>query len=304
MDLDPAFIRWDERPVNTWHSVLQEAEGHGKVMDIIAFARKEKPNVESLKLAQEDLLLAVETPTLPNDAWRGPSDEDTLEKITGAISTLRPISFLLRGFEAAKPVARILLDDGSSGSGFLIKDDLLITNHHVLPTKDAARTASAQFNYQQTIEGRDARVDPFELDPDKAFETSETEEEGGDDWTAVGVKGNPGAAWNTLSLSALPEGTPKVSDEVIIIQHPGGGPKQIALSHNMVAFADMRRLQYLTDTLEGSSGSPVFDVEWRVVGLHHKGGWLVQPGSKQKYYRNQAIHINRVIQGLMDKGLL
>ena len=119
----------------------------------------------------------------------------------------------------------------------------------------------------------------------------------------MGVKGDPGAKWGTLALSPLPDGTPKPGDEVIIIQHPGGGQKQIALSHNAIAFADARRLQYLTDTLEGSSGSPVFDMTWRLIGLHHKGGWLLEPGGKQKYFRNQGIHINRVIQGLKDKGL-
>jgi len=89
-----------------------------------------------------------------------------------------------------------------------------------------------------------------------------------------------------------------------IIQHPGGGQKQIALSHNVIANADDRRLQHLTDRLEGSSGSPAFDLDWRVVGLHHKGGMLVEPGGKQAYYRNQGIHINRVIEGLSRNNML
>ena len=90
---------------------------------------------------------------------------------------------------------------------------------------------------------------------------------------------------------------------MIIIQHPGGGQKQIALSHNVVAFADDRRLQYLTDTLEGSSGSPAFDMDWKVVALHHAGGWLREPGTKQRVYRNEGIHINVVIDGLKTAGL-
>ena len=50
------------------------------------------------------------------------------------------------------------------------------------------------------------------------------------------VKGNPIAKWGMLALSPLPEGTPKTGEEVIIIQHPGGGQKQIALSHNAIAY--------------------------------------------------------------------
>jgi V8-like Glu-specific endopeptidase len=93
-------------------------------------------------------------------------------------------------------------------------------------------------------------------------------------------------------------------DRVNIIQHPGGGPKQLAFFHNVVAFADDSRIQYLTDTLPGSSGSPVFDKDWRLVGLHHSGGWLPEPGSKQTYYRNEGININVVLKGLEAANLL
>lgn len=302
--LEPSVIAWDVRPVNTWGSVLQTAEDYGKLKDVIAFARKEKPTVQSLELAEQDLLLAVETPILPDSDWHGPTEGGDLEKITGTMSTLRPIGFLTHGLAASKSVGRVVLADGSSGSGFLIKGNILITNNHVLPSTEVARTARVEFNYQKNPQGLDEPVDAYDLDPDTTFATSPQEDQGGDDWTAVQVKGDPSAKWGTLALSRLPEGTPKTGEEVIIIQHPGGGPKQIALSHNAIAYADKRRLQYLTDTLEGSSGSPVFDVEWRLVGLHHKGGWLLQPGSKQKYFRNQSIHINQVIQGLSEKGLL
>lgn len=250
-------------------------------MDVIGLARKEKPNVQSLALAEQDLLLAVETPVLQDAAWHGPTANGDVEKVILPLSTLRPIGFLLRGFEASKPVCRVVLADGSCGSGFLIKGNDLITNNHVLPNKDIARTARVEFNYQQSPAGLDEPTDPYGLDPDTVFVTSPEEEQGGDDWTAVQVKGDPNTRWGTLPLTPLPAGTPKKLDEVIIIQHPGGGQKQIALSHNVVAFADTRRLQYLTDTLDGSSGSPVFDVEWRVVGLHHKGGWMQEtPGTK------------------------
>jgi hypothetical protein len=302
--LEPAFIEWHDRPVNTWRSVLNEAENHGKLMDVIGLARKEKPNVQSLEMAEKDLLLAVNIPELPDTAWRGATTAADVEKITGAVSTLRPIGFLLRGFEASKPVGRVVLADGSSGSGFLIKGNILITNNHVLSSKDVASTARVEFNYQKSPVGLDEQVDPFDLDPDAVFATSLKEELGGDDWTAVRVKGDPSAKWNTLGLAPLPDGTPKKGDEVIIIQHPGGGQKQIALSHNVVAFADQRRLQYLTDTREGSSGSPVFDTEWRVVALHHKGGSLLDPGSKQAFLRNQGVHINAVIDGLVKNHLM
>jgi V8-like Glu-specific endopeptidase len=300
VQMNPAFINFSNRMINTWQSILEEAVLHDKVTDIITKAREEYPEVQSLALAQQNLLMAIETPNISDTEWRGPQDTNSLEKIIGKVSTLRPIIFLERGLQLSRSVARVVLSDGSSGSGFLIKDNLLITNNHVISSKSVAEAATVEFNYQKTTQGLDAVVDRYKLEPENGFATSLKEEEGGNDWTAVRVRGNPNEKWGAVTLASV---NPKVEDEVIIIQHPGGGPKQIALSHNLVAFVNDKRLQYLTDTLNGSSGSPVFSTDWQVVALHHKGGLLHEPGSKQAFYRNQGIHINAVIAGLSSAGL-
>jgi hypothetical protein len=130
--------------------------------------------------------------------------------------------------------------------------------------------------------------------------TEESLFNGGDDWTVVRVKGDT-AAWGFLELADV---TVKVKDYVNIIQHPYGLPKQIALYHNIVAFADDNRVQYLTDTDRGSSGSPVFDSNWNVVALHHRGGDLPEPGSGgATYFRNQGIHVRALLKGLAKHGL-
>jgi hypothetical protein len=169
----------------------------------------------------------------------------------------------------------------------------------VIPSKEVARQSKVQFNYQETAAGLAAPVDDFALKPEDGFATSPME--GGDDWTAVRVHGDPNAEWGALELAEV---TTKAEDFVNIIQHPNGLAKQIALYHNVVAFADDRRVQYLTDTLPGSSGAPVFDSHWRVVALHHSGGWLTEPGSKRVFFRNEGIRINAVLRGLAAHGLL
>jgi V8-like Glu-specific endopeptidase len=298
--LNPAFVGFSNKSINTWTNILEYAGHQEMVQDVIAKAREEFPRDKSLALAEQGLLLAIETPRIDDDAWLGPKDAGQLEKITGAMSTLRPISFLQRGLEMSRPVARVAFADGSSGSGFLIKDNLLITNNHVISSEAVAQAATVEFNYQKTVQGLDAKVDGYPLAPEKGFATSPEEEQGGDDWTAVRVQGDPNETWGALALG---HAAPNVEDEVIIIQHPGGGQKQIALSHNVVAFVNGRRLQYLTDTLEGSSGSPVFSTDWQVVAVHHKGGWLREPHSKRVVYRNQGVHVNVLIEGLAKAGL-
>ena len=56
-----------------------------------------------------------------------------------------------------------------------------------------------------------------------------------------------------------------------IIQHPDGAPKRVALRQNRFTALLERFMHYETDTMPGSSGSPVFNDQWQVVCLHHSG---------------------------------
>ena len=51
--------------------------------------------------------------------------------------------------------------DGSSGSGFLIDGNRLVTNNHVLSDAANAGTSVAQFNYQLTADGANAPIEEF-----------------------------------------------------------------------------------------------------------------------------------------------
>ena len=305
--INPAFISFKDSSINNWHFILDYARQDADSVDaIIDVAIGEQPPAKKSLLAQaKQHALNLRGTDITKDVdWQRPLDPDQLEKITGKQSTLLPVSFLELGLERAKAIARMDLGERGSGSGFLIGDDLLLTNHHVLEDKAQARAAKAQFNYQRTLSGLDATYDEYELDPDGLFKTSAD-----DDWTVVKVKPKQdvlaGKKWGALKLG---EQDPKVDDFTIIIQHPSGGPKQIALYHNVIAFIDQgkRVVQYLTDTEPGSSGSPVFDTHWNIVALHHSGGWLREPGNdpKQKFYRNEGIHVHTVIEGLKSAGVI
>src|SRR5262249_16458385 len=62
-----------------------------------------------------------------------------------------------------------------------------------------------------------------------------------------------------------------VRQYVNIIQHPQGRPKQVALRDNQVIDLLDDFLHYRADTEPGSSGAPVFNDFWELVGLHHSG---------------------------------
>ncbi len=212
------------------------------------------------------------------------------EKITGTQPTFLPTSFLATGLVRARCVVRIVCDNDSYGSGFLIEQNLLVTNHHVLGSVADAERARVDFGYELAEQGTIRAPVSFHLNPAQGFLTSER-----DDWTVVRLEGNANQDWGAIPLTSAET---KAAEFVNIIQHPGGGPKQIALYHNVVVFADGARVQYLTDTMPGSSGSPVFDSSWQLVAIHHAGGWLKSPNSKDARFCNEGIAAKALIEGL------
>lgn len=296
--LKPGFIDLEGDSITRWHNILREADRRDKVAAIVQVAHDEYPENDWLTAAVKGDLWVVGGTDINKVAWQGETGGDPLEKIMGDKSTLMPIHFLEVGLERAKSVVKVMRD-GGSGSGFLLPGNLLVTNHHVLPSPEMARTATILCNYQQTSDGLDALTEHFSLAPDAPHGLFHTSKE--HDWTIVRVGDDANAGYGALTLRRK---AMKKDDHVNIIQHPGGGPKQIALYHNLVTYADDAVVQYLTDTLPGSSGSPVFDDDWDVVALHHSGGWLREPGVKLPLYRNEGIAIGKVIDALEALGLL
>lgn len=294
--LPRTHIAFQARAIDNWNAILVEADKRGKVVDVIRAVRRDYPEDPFLIRAEKGELTSVRGPMLGEDlSWQGEQPADSLEKIMGKQSTLLPISFLEIGLQRARSVARVRLSSGL-GSGFLTHDNLFVTNHHVIGHAGEARAATVEFNYQESATGLTLEAVDFGLDPDSAFATSRE-----DDWTVVRVQGEANADWGAIEMNPVDI---QETGRVNIIQHPGGGPKQIALYHNVLAYVDEKRIQYVTDTLPGSSGSPVFDSQWRLVGLHHSGGWIREPGTRKSVFRNEGININCIIRSLAESGLM
>lgn len=91
-----------------------------------------------------------------------------------------------------------------------------------------------------------------------------------------------------------------------IFQHPAGDVKQIAIRRNDYvgpAAPPVHETQfcYLTDTLSGSSGSPVLDDKWQVVGLHRASHTLpekVYMKGETIKYNNVGVHIHAILDHL------
>jgi V8-like Glu-specific endopeptidase len=231
--------------------------------------------------------VVLTTSALASEAWRADDAFEplTFEKVVGLNNLLR-IAWLSRGLELAAPVCRVLTPAGPA-SGFLIANDLLLTNHHVLPDAQTAGGSTAEFNYQVNWAGDLEPSRRYPLDSSHFLTSLDL------DYSIVRVTDSPGDLYGFIDLSK--RGNPTVNDFVTIIQHPQGGTKQICFTDNKVSAVFGNLLQYATDTEPGSSGSPVFDQQWQIVGLHHRGGGLAGPDGK-KYFTNEGILIAAVLR--------
>jgi V8-like Glu-specific endopeptidase len=290
------FVKWNNASIINWFNILEEALKQKKEKAILDRALQDYPDHEILLALKREDPPTVKGPDVAKDVkWSADEGGEHFEKIVGGQSTLLPINFLEIGMKRSRSVARIVRKDGSSGTGFLIPGNWMLTNNHVLPDAKSAEGGKAEFNYQRTADGLDAQIKSYALDPAR-FHTSKE-----NDWSVIGVDPAASAEWGALVLE--PVATNKDAF-VNIIQHPGGGPKHIGLYHNTVAYVGEGRVQYLTDTLPGSSGSPVFDDQWRVIALHHSGGMLREPGTKNSFFRNEGIAVTTVIDDLRAAGVL
>jgi hypothetical protein len=70
-----------------------------------------------------------------------------------------------------------------------------------------------------------------------------------------------------------------------------------SLNENRVTNIYRHYLQYTTDTLPGSSGSPVFNDDWEVVALHHGGGHLKTNDKGDIRFVNQAVAMKYLLAG-------
>jgi endonuclease G, mitochondrial len=238
---------------------------------------------------------------------------------------LQDVSYLARGTRAARAVGRIAVraPDGRQkawGTGFLIAPNLLLTNHHILPDIQSALRSEAHFEYELNVEGEACGPTIFRLDAARLFFAHEPL-----DFAVVAVQGRAENGDTALSayghlplVGAL--GKASEGEWLTIVQHPRGERKQLCIRENQLIRRDTDVLWYSTDTLGGSSGSPVFNNDWYVVALHHSGvpderdgrmrtidGQVFDPGRHKeediRWIANEGIRVSRIVDTLRESAV-
>jgi endonuclease G len=231
-----------------------------------------------------------------------PRDGLSMKRIIGE-SDLFPISYLEAGLKAGKSVCRIEIRDSIGrvlgfGTGFLVAPSLLLTNHHVLDNADAARSSLAQFNYEVDLNLIPRQIKSFRFVPERLFITDETL-----DFTLVALETDSADGTNVREFGFLPlhmeSGKALLGEYVSIIQHPSGAPKVVAIRENRITDVFDDFINYTTDTMPGSSGSPVFNDEWMTIALHHAG--VPDPNDSTKYIANEGIRISSIMKFITQR---
>jgi Trypsin-like peptidase domain len=238
-------------------------------------------------------------------SWNGQGERPVLEsdRYAYAVGAATPLSIV--GLDQRRPLAtaaarhralgppvarlRVMTDAGQAFcTGFLLGEGLLMTNEHCVRTPEEAASLLVDFRYDAPT----AR-------PEVVRGATLLRTSAGLDYTLLRLSKPVETAFGRLHLETAAPARDR--QELLIIQHPGGEPKQVSLEGCLVAglqregaSSEKTDFGHECDTLGGSSGSPVLDrATGRVVGLHHFG---FREGLDEPV--NQAIEVARILEDL------
>jgi Trypsin-like peptidase domain/Effector-associated domain 1 len=287
---------------STWTQLIKVMGNQGRLRALVEKATNDATTAAYSQRFREMLEdnPPVVIPTVGTEEWWKGGNLERLQpqRLMERRSRLVDIELASDVVTAARSVARLRLRFGAKrafGTAFLVRTDLLLTNHHnvVHPKYGPLTSAVAEFDYDRTPHDlavvREVAVVPVVADP-------------ADDWAVIRLTRSSGRP-------PLPLGTPYdigVDDLVVIIQHPLGTFKQFALEPLAIRYADAARLQYVADTQDGSSGSPVFNEHMHIIALHHAESAIdvTVDGRSQTLWRNEGIRIDRVMHGLLEHEII
>lgn len=213
-----------------------------------------------------------------------------------------------------RQVCRIEIDRRAAGTGFLVGPSAVLTNWHVVEKAQAAGTlptAQCRFDYVMREDGtREAgRLVALVADPLAAhapYAPAEVTDHpdaplplpGQLDFALLRLAEPVGTDRGWLALPTAPPALPPDAP-LLIVQHPDGAPMKLALDTRSVIGPNGNgtRMRYRTNTENGSSGSPVFTMDWDPVLLHHYG----DPTWGAARF-NQGVPLDRIRAAILAAG--
>lgn len=288
---------------------MDERSGRAGVIQLIAAARAERPSNPALRDVEQIFTHTADPlgdvyPSVPVadkvstraglervilDAAGFPRFADVFDKLGPAEFRMCLVGYVAAGKQVY-------------GTGFLVADDLVMTNAHVIaPAREAGQAGSAMdltFGYRS----KEAHTARYKLAEKDWLVASN----GALDYAILRVEGSPGSdplvASGTTERGCfkLVSETPQTNEPLLILQHPydklAGSPSTLRMTIGFVLAREAGQpahvIRHSANTSEGSSGSPVFTGRMDLIALHNWGG--------EKH--NEAIRAGSIRDHLASTG--
>ncbi|MBX3157215.1 MAG: trypsin-like peptidase domain-containing protein [Deltaproteobacteria bacterium] len=174
-----------------------------------------------------------------------------------------------------------------SGTGTLLTNGRILTNRHVTyPDGSKATAIDVAFHYELDMKREVVKAD-----------LSDAHDGGTDDWATFALAGAPPATATPFDLAN--HAVAKAGERAFIIQHPRGREKRLAFVRNQISDVEARLIHYITDTESGSSGSPVFNTQGKLIGIHRAGGDPQRFAGVPPVKNNEGVRIDAVVAAIL-----
>jgi hypothetical protein len=291
-----------------------------RLVEAVAAARAERPRSVELMKAEERLGLSASSRVIELGSTDVTTQTSLEKKVQKEIQTVDIATFMQRVSAAEPCVCRIEIplpdNDIVYGTGFLIGEDRVMTNWHiaeVVQRRGVSASVRLRFGLKKDPAGKEVNPGrvyglaaewrrawspyaPGDLKPTgRAAAPNEL------DYAVLAVAGTPGT--DTIVERAavgMPQArgyldvanaqpAPVANLMLFVLGHPSGDPLVVSMGRALSQTENGLRLRHDAYTLKGSSGSPVFDANFQLFGLHHAG----DPAAGAAQY-NQAIPLTLI----------
>lgn len=227
-----------------------------------------------------------------------------------------------KGYSCCESVARIGRNlYRGDGTGFLLKGKellaelgeewFLLTNAHVISSEEAIRK---KYN---ALHPSEAKIIFEALDPADQYSVESLLFYSPPDELDVSIirfSAEEHARLCKLTANITPYerakvnpvafGNPASDPRLYVIGHPKGGVLQFSMQDNLMLGSKDHLIHYRTPTEPGSSGSPVFDQEWQLIGIHHAGSinMPMLTDRKKTYEANEGILIDAISKKIAENN--
>jgi hypothetical protein len=216
---------------------------------------------------------------------------------------------------AEKRICRVEIGKNGAGTGFLVGPSTVMTNWHVIRKvlePDSWTRISCRFDYLMLPDGSvqegvriplgDKGILASSPASDAELTASPDEPPPAADQLDYALLRLAEPVGNQRGWVEIPETTIELpaGSPLIIAQHPLAAPMKLALDTDSIIglVGNGLRLRYHTNTEPGSSGSPCFNMDWRLVALHHLGDPVEGPP-----VFNQGVPAGLIRADIEKKGL-